>query len=252
MRRRQSACPAGREQFSLPVVWGSPARWRVQGRSDGIFRRNCSQSPQAEGKQCPQTRRNHTGSRLRTSSRTWASACKCKWPTLKTTSHMESGLKFEPVVSACGPGGVSEIMPSLFFTKDTFWLEEIFQINFRHMVKVTFACGRLATWTRFSLNLIEIFCKFASVKPLFTQTMLFFNLIIARVLQISPHMFHHLFLKLINFSVCRTQLCINTAIVYMQRFYMFHSFTKFHRNFIAAAALFLAAKVTQRPILLFH
>ena len=120
------------------------------------------------------------------------------------------------------------------------------------MVKVTFACGRLATWTRFSLNLIEIFCKFASVKPLFTQTMLFFNLIIARVLQISPHMFHHLFLKLINFSVCRTQLCINTAIVYMQRFYMFHSFTKFHRNFIAAAALFLAAKVTQRPIILFH
>ena len=116
MSRRESACPAGREQFSLPVVWGSPARWRVQGRSDGIFRRNCSQSPQAEGKQFRQTRRNHTGSRLRTSSRTWASACKCKWTTPKTTSHMESGLKFEPVVTACGPGGVSEIMPSLFFT----------------------------------------------------------------------------------------------------------------------------------------
>ena len=123
MRRRQSACPAGREQFSLPVVWGSPARWRVQGRSDGIFRRNCSQSPQAEGKQCPQTRRNPTGSRLRTSSRTWASACKCKWPTPKTTSHMESGLKFEPVVTACGPGGMSEVMPSLFFTYDTFFAE---------------------------------------------------------------------------------------------------------------------------------
>lgn len=44
-------------------------------------------------------------------------------------------------------------------------------------------------------------------------------------------------------NCCRTQLCINTAIVYMQRFYMFHSFTKFHRNYIAAAALFLAAKV---------
>merc|ERR1712012_1386674 len=27
-----------------------------------------------------------------------------------------------------------------------------------------------------------------------------------------------------------TQLCINTAIVYMQRFYMFHSFTCFHRG----------------------
>ena len=32
----------------------------------------------------------------------------------------------------------------------------------------------------------------------------------------------------------------------MQRFYMFHSFIKFHRNYIAAAALFLAAKVAQR------
>jgi cyclin T len=31
----------------------------------------------------------------------------------------------------------------------------------------------------------------------------------------------------------------------MQRFYMFHSFTRFHRNAIAAAALFLAAKVRQ-------
>jgi len=49
-----------------------------------------------------------------------------------------------------------------------------------------------------------------------------------------------------------TQLCINTAIVYMQRFYMFHSFTKFHRNFIAAAALFLAAKVEEQPRKLEH
>ena len=40
-----------------------------------------------------------------------------------------------------------------------------------------------------------------------------------------------------------SQLCINTAIVYMHRFYAFHSFTQFHRNAIAAAALFLAAKV---------
>ncbi|KAL3211834.1 hypothetical protein MRX96_051947 [Rhipicephalus microplus] len=31
-----------------------------------------------------------------------------------------------------------------------------------------------------------------------------------------------------------TQLCINTAIVYMHRFYYYHSFTKFHRNSIAA------------------
>ena len=28
----------------------------------------------------------------------------------------------------------------------------------------------------------------------------------------------------------RSQLTINTAIVYMHRFYMFHSFNKFHRN----------------------
>ena len=46
------------------------------------------------------------------------------------------------------------------------------------------------------------------------------------------------------FYHCRTQLCINTAIVYMQRFYMFHSFHRFHRNSIASASLFLAAKVT--------
>ncbi|CAB4054374.1 CCNT [Lepeophtheirus salmonis] len=48
------------------------------------------------------------------------------------------------------------------------------------------------------------------------------------------------------------QLCINTAIVYMQRFYMFHSFTRFHRNTIAAAALFLAAKVEEQPRKLEH
>ncbi|XP_045782351.1 cyclin-T2 isoform X3 [Maniola jurtina] len=44
-----------------------------------------------------------------------------------------------------------------------------------------------------------------------------------------------------------SQLCINTAIVYMHRFYAFHSFTQFHRNAIAAAALFLAAKVEEQP-----
>merc|ERR1740128_570413 len=49
-----------------------------------------------------------------------------------------------------------------------------------------------------------------------------------------------------------TQLCINTAIVYMQRFYMFHSFTRFHRNAIAAASLFLAAKVEEQPRKLEH
>ncbi|XP_054257776.1 LOW QUALITY PROTEIN: cyclin-T2-like [Macrosteles quadrilineatus] len=49
-----------------------------------------------------------------------------------------------------------------------------------------------------------------------------------------------------------TQLCINTAIVYMHRFYVFHSFTQFHCNAIAAAALFLAAKVEEQPRKLEH
>jgi len=49
-----------------------------------------------------------------------------------------------------------------------------------------------------------------------------------------------------------TQLCINTGIVYMQRFYMFHSFYRFHRNDISVAALFLAAKVEEQPRKLEH
>ncbi|XP_077339435.1 cyclin-T1 isoform X2 [Lithobates pipiens] len=49
-----------------------------------------------------------------------------------------------------------------------------------------------------------------------------------------------------------SQLTINTAIVYMHRFYMVQSFTKFHRNTIAPAALFLAAKVEEQPRKLEH
>ncbi|XP_060530497.1 cyclin-T isoform X2 [Cylas formicarius] len=44
-----------------------------------------------------------------------------------------------------------------------------------------------------------------------------------------------------------SQLCINTAIVYMHRFYVFHSFTNFPWHQMAAAALFLAAKVEEQP-----
>ncbi|XP_061774449.1 cyclin-T2-like isoform X1 [Nerophis ophidion] len=44
-----------------------------------------------------------------------------------------------------------------------------------------------------------------------------------------------------------SQLTINTAIVYMHRFYMHHSFTKFHRNAISPTTLFLAAKVEEQP-----
>ncbi|XP_061571674.1 cyclin-T2-like [Cololabis saira] len=49
-----------------------------------------------------------------------------------------------------------------------------------------------------------------------------------------------------------SQLIINTAIVYMHRFYMVHSFTKFHRNIISQTTLFLAAKVEEQPRKLEH
>lgn len=43
-------------------------------------------------------------------------------------------------------------------------------------------------------------------------------------------------------------LCIDTAMVYMHRFYMFHSFQKYPAHTIAPCALFLAAKVEETPI----
>ncbi|KAM8946951.1 cyclin-T2-like [Pelodytes ibericus] len=49
-----------------------------------------------------------------------------------------------------------------------------------------------------------------------------------------------------------SQLTINTAVVYMHRFYMHHSFTKYHRNVISPTALFLAAKVEEQPRKLEH
>uniref|UniRef100_A0A673KLX2 2-amino-3-carboxymuconate-6-semialdehyde decarboxylase-like n=1 Tax=Sinocyclocheilus rhinocerous TaxID=307959 RepID=A0A673KLX2_9TELE len=49
-----------------------------------------------------------------------------------------------------------------------------------------------------------------------------------------------------------SQLTINTAIVYMHRFYMYHSFSKFHRNTTSPTALFLAAKVEEQPRKLEH
>uniref|UniRef100_UPI00358FD8A3 cyclin-T1-like n=1 Tax=Myxine glutinosa TaxID=7769 RepID=UPI00358FD8A3 len=49
-----------------------------------------------------------------------------------------------------------------------------------------------------------------------------------------------------------SQLTISTAIVYMRRFYMFHSFTKVQGNAIAQAALFLAAKVEEQQLKLEH
>uniref|UniRef100_A0A8C9VC53 Cyclin T1 n=1 Tax=Scleropages formosus TaxID=113540 RepID=A0A8C9VC53_SCLFO len=47
-----------------------------------------------------------------------------------------------------------------------------------------------------------------------------------------------------------SQLTINTAIVYMHRFYMIQSFTRFHRN--VSTTLFLAAKVEEQPRKLEH
>lgn len=44
-----------------------------------------------------------------------------------------------------------------------------------------------------------------------------------------------------------TQLCINTAIVFMHRFFMMHSFKRFDKFDIAASSLFLAAKVEETP-----
>lgn len=49
-----------------------------------------------------------------------------------------------------------------------------------------------------------------------------------------------------------TQLCINTAIVYMHRFYMYHPFTLFLRDAMATACLFLAAKNEEQPRKLEH
>ena len=43
------------------------------------------------------------------------------------------------------------------------------------------------------------------------------------------------------------QLCINTAIVYLHRFYMFHSFAMFDKHDVSVGAIFLAAKTEEQP-----
>lgn len=48
-------------------------------------------------------------------------------------------------------------------------------------------------------------------------------------------------------SLSLLQLPINTAIVFLHRFFMVHSFKKFNKYDIAAAALFLASKVEENP-----
>lgn len=98
------------------------------------------------------------------------------------------------------------------------------------------------------------------------------------ILQLCLYSHHMLYLN----SLSSSQLIINTAIVYMHRFYMIHSFSKFHRNvstappvlthitimcvlslenwlvfcflsqIISQTTLFLAAKVEEQPRKLEH
>uniref|UniRef100_T1J0D3 Cyclin-like domain-containing protein n=1 Tax=Strigamia maritima TaxID=126957 RepID=T1J0D3_STRMM len=71
-------------------------------------------------------------------------------------------------------------------------------------------------------------------------------------LPVYPFVYATLTRDLVLPLVFINQLCINTAIVYMHRFYMFHPFSRFHRNAIATCALFLAAKVEEQPRKLEH
>uniref|UniRef100_A0A8C5NJC6 Cyclin-like domain-containing protein n=1 Tax=Junco hyemalis TaxID=40217 RepID=A0A8C5NJC6_JUNHY len=67
----------------------------------------------------------------------------------------------------------------------------------------------------------------------------------------SPWVFWGVSVLFLN-PIASSQLTINTAIVYMHRFYMVQSFTQFHRNSVVPAALFLAAKVEEQPRKLEH
>lgn len=50
----------------------------------------------------------------------------------------------------------------------------------------------------------------------------------------------------LNLESCRSQLTINTAIVYMHRFYMVQSFTRFHRNVSSVWQLWSVAAAVDR------
>ncbi|CAF0898205.1 unnamed protein product [Brachionus calyciflorus] len=56
-----------------------------------------------------------------------------------------------------------------------------------------------------------------------------------------------LFISDLGIELKVNQLCINTAIIYMHRFFMIHSFKKFHRYMVATSCLFLACKVEEQP-----
>lgn len=56
-----------------------------------------------------------------------------------------------------------------------------------------------------------------------------------------------LFINDLGLKLKVTQLCINTAIIYMHRFYMIHSLKKFHHYIVATSCLFFACKVEEQP-----
>jgi hypothetical protein len=54
------------------------------------------------------------------------------------------------------------------------------------------------------------------------------------------------FVQQIGENLRISQLTINTAIVYLQRFYLYHSFYQFHYMGLACSSIFLASKVSLR------
>lgn len=66
--------------------------------------------------------------------------------------------------------------------------------------------------------------------------------------QIAACLIRKIGLKLKESCKRPSGLCIDTAMVYMHRFYMFHSFQKYPAHSMAPCALFLAAKVEETPI----
>jgi len=56
-----------------------------------------------------------------------------------------------------------------------------------------------------------------------------------------------LFINDLGIKLKVNQLCINTAIIYMHRFYMIHSLKKFHHYIVATSCLFFACKVEEQP-----
>lgn len=69
--------------------------------------------------------------------------------------------------------------------------------------------------------------------------------------ELQLRQFTALFILDLGTRISVPQLCLNTAIAYMHRFYMIHSFKKFHQNvninIVGVSCLFLACKVEEHP-----